>query len=149
MWAIILSVDFRREAHESLLQMEVYICTVTERCQFFNRCASRRYPQVATGARNSPTPQCASTNVPRKSLSAGHGLNRHHAPCNLNGNIFPSVNVSHFFAAASKRVGIMDLRFHDLRHEATSRFFEDGLNPMQVSAITGHKTLQMLKRYTN
>jgi integrase len=44
---------------------------------------------------------------------------------------------------------LVDLRFHDLRHEATSRFFERGLNPMQVAAITGHKTLQMLKRYTH
>ena len=31
--------------------------------------------------------------------------------------------------------------------EATSRLFEKCLNPMDVSAITGHKTLQMLKRY--
>ncbi len=44
---------------------------------------------------------------------------------------------------------LRDLRFHDLRHEATSRLFERGLNPMQVAAITGHKTLQMLKRYTH
>ena len=29
------------------------------------------------------------------------------------------------------------------------RLFEKGLNPMQVAAITGHKTLQMLKRYTH
>jgi integrase len=35
------------------------------------------------------------------------------------------------------------------RHEATSRLFEKGFNPMEVSAITGHKTLQMLKRYTH
>ena len=41
------------------------------------------------------------------------------------------------------------LTFHDLRHEATSRLFEKGFNPMEVSAITGHKTLQMLKRYTH
>lgn len=41
------------------------------------------------------------------------------------------------------------LRFHDLRHEATSRLFELGFNPMEVAAITGHKTLQMLKRYTH
>lgn len=45
--------------------------------------------------------------------------------------------------------GIQGLRFHDLRHEATSRLFEKGLNPMQVASITGHKTLQMLKRYTH
>jgi len=44
---------------------------------------------------------------------------------------------------------IKNLRFHDLRHEATSRFFERGLNPMQAASITGHKSLQMLKRYTH
>jgi len=44
---------------------------------------------------------------------------------------------------------ITGLRFHDLRHEAVSRMFEKGLNPMQVASISGHKTLQMLKRYTH
>lgn len=45
---------------------------------------------------------------------------------------------------------IEDLRFHDLRHEATSRFFEDtDLEVMEIKAITGHKTLQMLARYTH
>lgn len=41
------------------------------------------------------------------------------------------------------------LRFHDLRHEATSRLFEKGLNPMEVASMTGHKSMQMLKRYTH
>ena len=50
---------------------------------------------------------------------------------------------------ACSRAGIRDLRFHDLRHEATSRFFEKGLNVMEVSAITGHKDLRMLQRYTH
>lgn len=58
-------------------------------------------------------------------------------------------SITQAFDRACKRAGIEDLRFHDLRHEATSRFFEKGLNPMQVSSITGHKTLQMLKRYTH
>ena len=53
------------------------------------------------------------------------------------------------YARDCKPAGIEDLRFHDLRHEATSRFFEKGLREMQVAAITGHKTLQMLKRYTH
>jgi integrase len=57
--------------------------------------------------------------------------------------------VKYAFPAACKKANIKDLRFHDLRHEATSRLFEKGLNPMQVAAITGHKTLQMLKRYTH
>ncbi|MCS6944012.1 MAG: site-specific integrase [Sutterellaceae bacterium] len=42
-----------------------------------------------------------------------------------------------------------DLRWHDLRHEATSRFFEKGLNVMEVASITGHKSLNMLRRYTH
>lgn len=44
---------------------------------------------------------------------------------------------------------LMDFRFHDLRHEAVSRLFERGLNSMEVAAISGHKTLGMLKRYTH
>ncbi|MBU2755749.1 site-specific integrase [Acidithiobacillus sp. CV18-2] len=58
-------------------------------------------------------------------------------------------SVTQAFDRACKRAEINDLRFHDLRHEATSRLFEKGLNPMQVASITGHKTLQMLKRYTH
>ncbi len=44
---------------------------------------------------------------------------------------------------------LVDVRFHDLRHEATSRLFERGMNPMTVAADIGHKTLQRLKRYTH
>lgn len=45
---------------------------------------------------------------------------------------------------------LADLHFHDLRHEATSRFFELGiLDTMSIAKITGHKTLQMLARYTH
>lgn len=36
-----------------------------------------------------------------------------------------------------------------LRHEAVSRLFEKGLDIMEVSTISGHKTLTMLKRYTH
>ncbi len=50
---------------------------------------------------------------------------------------------------ALKHANIKGMTFHDLRHEATSRLFEKGLNPMQVAAITGHKNMQMLKRYTH
>ena len=58
-------------------------------------------------------------------------------------------SISQAFERVCEAAGIEGLTFHDLRHEATSRFFEKGLNPMQVAAITGHKTLQMLKRYTH
>ncbi|WP_019866576.1 tyrosine-type recombinase/integrase [Methylovulum miyakonense] len=41
------------------------------------------------------------------------------------------------------------MRFHDLRHEATSRLFERGFSIMEVASITGHKSLAMLQRYTH
>jgi len=45
--------------------------------------------------------------------------------------------------------GLADVRFHDLRHEAVSRFVESGFSDQEVSAISGHKSMQMLKRYTH
>lgn len=43
-----------------------------------------------------------------------------------------------------------NLRLHDQRHEGTSRLFETGrFNTMEVAAVTGHKSLQTLKRYTH
>ena len=45
--------------------------------------------------------------------------------------------------------GIENMKFHDLRHEATSRFFEKGLNPVEVATITGHKDTRILMRYTH
>lgn len=49
-----------------------------------------------------------------------------------------------------KRLEIEDLHFHDLRHEACSRLFEKGtLDMMEIAAISGHKSLGMLKRYTH
>ena len=47
------------------------------------------------------------------------------------------------------KLDMEDWRFHDLRHEATSRLFEKGLNTMEVASITGHEDLKMLKRYTH
>ncbi len=48
-----------------------------------------------------------------------------------------------------KEQGLKDFHFHDLRHEAVSRFVEAGLSDQEVSAISGHKSMQMLKRYTH
>ncbi|MHB8348397.1 MAG: site-specific integrase [Acidiferrobacterales bacterium] len=58
-------------------------------------------------------------------------------------------SITQAFERVCRVAGIEGLTFHDLRHEATSRLFERGLNPMEVATITGHKTLQMLKRYTH
>jgi integrase len=42
-----------------------------------------------------------------------------------------------------------DLRFHDLRHEALSRLSDAGLNIIELSHMSGHRTLGMLNRYTH
>jgi Phage integrase family len=44
---------------------------------------------------------------------------------------------------------VIDLHFHDLRHEAISRFFEKGLNVPEVALISGHRDPRMLFRYTH
>lgn len=46
-------------------------------------------------------------------------------------------------------VKIDDLHFHDLRHEAVSRLVEGGLSDQEVASISGHKSMQMLRRYTH
>ena len=49
---------------------------------------------------------------------------------------------------ACRKAKLENLRFHGLRHEGTSRFFEHtDLDVVEIKAITGHKTLQMLARY--
>jgi integrase len=47
------------------------------------------------------------------------------------------------------RAGLSDLHFHDLRHEAISRFFELGLSVPEVALISGHRDMRMLFRYTH
>lgn len=76
----------------------------------------------------------------------------HALPHSITGKLFPGVTteaIKRAFMRACERAEIENFHFHDLRHEATSRLFEKGLNPLEVASITGHKTLQMLKRYTH
>lgn len=54
------------------------------------------------------------------------------------------------FRRARDAAGLKDFRFHDLRHEATSRFFErHALSITEVMTITGHRHTSMLERYTH
>lgn len=53
------------------------------------------------------------------------------------------------FRRACRNLGIEGLCFHDLRHEATSRLFEAGLEIHEVALVTGHRDWKMLRRYTH
>lgn len=65
--------------------------------------------------------------------------------------IFPiyAGTVSKYFTECCAALSIPDLHFHDLRHEGTSRLFEQGYALQQVAVVTGHKDWRHLKRYTN
>lgn len=57
-------------------------------------------------------------------------------------------SVSDKFARLCRKLGLADLHFHDLRHEAISRMFEAGLSIPQVALVSGHRSWEQLKRYT-
>lgn len=65
--------------------------------------------------------------------------------------IFPysAKTISSIFPRATQACGIDDLRFHDLRHEAASRLFEQGYDIPRVALVTGHMDWKMLERYTH
>lgn len=73
-------------------------------------------------------------------------------PRSISGPVFPGLTteaIKRAYIRATRTAGLYNLRFHDLRHEATTRLFEKGLNIMEVASVTGHKDLRMLRRYTH
>lgn len=64
--------------------------------------------------------------------------------------IFPynPSTVSTCFTRAVKNAELIDLHFHDLRHEGISRMFESGYQIQEVALVSGHKTWELLRRYT-
>jgi len=71
-------------------------------------------------------------------------------PRRLDGRLFSLELNDHGnrWRALCDKAGVEGLRFHDLRHEGTSRLVESGLwNMAEIGKITGHKTLAMLARY--
>ncbi|THD04528.1 hypothetical protein B1991_17315 [Rhodanobacter lindaniclasticus] len=62
---------------------------------------------------------------------------------------FNAKTIGSYFTAACRMLGIRDLRFHDLRHEATSRLFERGYAIHEVTQFTLHESWATLRIYTN
>jgi integrase len=70
-------------------------------------------------------------------------------PRNLDGRVFP-VNAPALSAAierARNKAQLVNFHFHDLRHMAITRLAEKLPNLIELSAVSGHKSLAMLKRY--
>jgi integrase len=66
------------------------------------------------------------------------------------GRVFPFVadTVTSTFWKFARKAGVEGLRFHDLRHDAISRLFEAGYQIPEVALVSGHKTWENLRRYT-
>ncbi len=70
-------------------------------------------------------------------------------PRSLSGYVFPikPQTVAAAFMKATSRAGLGDVRFHDLRHTATTALANKLPNLIELSSVTGHKSLSMLKKY--
>ena len=84
------------------------------------------------------TPACSGAVI--GTLSAGA------SPC-----LFPrpADHYKYAFSRLTKKCGVAWATFHSLRHLAVTRMLESGLSVTETSAISGHKTVHMLKRYTH
>lgn len=85
-------------------------------------------------------------------LSSGAIAALESLPRAIKGRVIPIDHMTLYkaFERACGRAGIEDYTWHDLRHEALSRLAERGdFTVLELAAVSGHKTLQMLKRYTH
>jgi integrase len=72
-------------------------------------------------------------------------------PRSLDGRVFPvsMETVKQAYERAVSRAGISDFNFHDLRHDALTRLAKQGLSILELRAISGHTTANMLQRYVS
>jgi integrase len=128
-YALLLNLRLRRHAAEELLSL------TWDNIDFRRRTA--HLPETKNGeARTVP--------LSSRAIAVLTALTQ-----SMDGRVFPiTANALKLaFERAVKHAGIEDLRFHDLRHEATSRLAEKLPNVIELAAVTGHKDLRMLKRY--
>ena len=73
-------------------------------------------------------------------------------PRHNSGRVFPlsAGAVRQSFTRLRLRAELPNIRFHDLRHEALSRYLENGVSIQDVQVLSGHKDVRVLMRvYAN
>jgi integrase len=72
-------------------------------------------------------------------------------PRSLDGRVFPvsMEAVKQAYERAVARAGITNFTFHDLRHDALTRLAKRGLSVLELRAVSGHTTANMLQRYVS
>lgn len=70
-------------------------------------------------------------------------------PPREDGLLFPfnTKAMGHKWRKLTKKLGINDLRFHDLRTEAACRMYEAGMDVVDISKVTGHQDLNILNKH--
>ena len=115
--------------------------------------AGMRWEHVDREARVLLIPE-TKTGTPREvplSRAASAILDEKSTQCSTPGLIWSlrADSISQAFKRVCKAAGVEGLTFHDLRHEAASRLSEKKFSPLEVAEITGHKSMQMVKRYSH
>jgi len=135
------------------VELRTMVVLAVETAMRRNELASLQWEEIDFKKSTAHLPK-TKTDIPRTvplSIAATKALKG--LPKQTEGRVFAlqAESMSQAFERACEphRANIANLRFHDLRHEATNRLFEKGLNVIEVAAITGHKMLEMLKRYTH
>lgn len=59
------------------------------------------------------------------------------------------VDLTKPWETAVRKAGLENFRFHDLRHSCASYLAMNGATTVEIAAVLGHKTLQMVKRYSH
>ena len=59
------------------------------------------------------------------------------------------IDLRHQWEEVIKNANLTNFRFHDLRHTAASYLAMNGATLVEISDILGHKTMQMVKRYSH
>lgn len=72
-------------------------------------------------------------------------------PRSIDGRVFATTAdaVKKAFSRAVERAGLVDFHFHDTRHEATTRLGRKLPNIIELAKVTGHRDVNILKRYYN
>jgi integrase len=70
-------------------------------------------------------------------------------PRHISGIVFPvkAFTLDAAFKRGVRRAGLEGVRFHDLRRTAITRMAEKLPNVIELAAVSGHKSLMVLKRY--
>lgn len=118
--------------------------------------AARRSEILALEWRNVDLKRCTAklivtkTNQPRTiPLSPSCTAMLGNLPTSIDGKVFPVTveALRQAYIRAVARAGIKNFTFHDLRHDALTRLAKLGFSVLELRAISGHTTANMLQRY--